>query len=77
MQNYVNAGDKFTDENFPPDKSSLIEKGVNPGDIDWNSISWRRPEDILEFQDVGEQGELAVFNRGTGNDELVTPNDIR
>jgi calpain-15 len=59
----------YTDESFPPQKTSLIEAGVSPGTVPFGEIEWRRPHEIPELND--DEGELAIFADG------VTPNDIR
>ena len=69
MNSCADGGDKYTDNNFPPAKKSLIEAGVNPGKTPYGRMEWIRANNIAELND--DEGDLAIFADG------VTPNDIR
>ena len=81
----IETNQKFKDKEFPPEKSSLITDWNEDNDEvreakgeDWDSIEWKRAEDIEEFNDAAE-GQLELFKKGidgTGA-EGIEPNDIQ
>lgn len=76
------SGKQFVDEDFPPQKSSLLNSGAKAPGAQWANIEWLRASDIPELNDEKE-GRLNVFKREHFKDgqervavESVDPSDI-
>jgi len=75
---------KFSDKDFPPNKTSLITDWTEDNEEvreaiqeDWGGIEWKRAEDINELNDKAE-GRLELFKKGKdGKGSIgIEPNDI-
>lgn len=76
IQQYQSSGEKFTDNDFPPHKKSLIRDwNENHEDVvdsanSWGNIVWKRPEEIEELMD-DHDGKVELFK------DSIEPNDIQ
>ena len=79
------TNEKFSDQQFKPDKSSLIKdwnedhEEVRDAKADkWSEIEWKRADEIHQLNDA-EEGKLALFQKGKdGTGEVgIEPNDIQ
>lgn len=63
VQEVIEKGEKWTDPDFPPALSSLINKRHDSGNLTkMRQVEWKRPEDIFE--------EPAIFKDGTSPDDI-------
>ena len=60
----------FTDQDFPPELSSLIKEGAKrPEKIPWEQIEWLRVSRIPQLKN--KRGQLTIFG------DEVSPLDIK